>query len=284
MIRAVASLSLWLLVLSTIPAARSQGQNISFSKEEKLLVSKIRGLSEAPYEGRGPIAKGLALEIRRLPSSLNKLRLADALAFLSSAGDLGKDNLQQIATTLAECLQKYPAELPPAYENLARLVNYESVEVFLTDPLFAAALSRFTADDQHRREVDFTLADLSGKVWHLKELHGKPVLVLFWNTWSRPCWAEMKYLEELNQRFKKAGLVILAIAGESRERVSNYVKTQKITFRTLPDPEQKVAQIYRVIGVPKTFVYDREGKLVAQAIDMRTGEQLLNMLNRAGLE
>jgi hypothetical protein len=31
-------------------------------------------------------------------------------------------------------------------------------------------------------------------------------------------------------------------------------------------------------------VYDREGKLVAQAIDMRTRQQFLEMLSHAGLE
>jgi hypothetical protein len=36
-------------------------------------------------------------------------------------------------------------------------------------------------------------------------------------------------------------------------------------------------------GIPKTFVFNREGKLVAVAIDMRTQRQLLNMLALAGI-
>jgi len=39
-----------------------------------------------------------------------------------------------------------------------------------------------------------------------------------------------------------------------------------------------------VEGIPKSFVYDRDGKLVAEAIDMRTQRQLLEMLAHAGLE
>ena len=38
-----------------------------------------------------------------------------------------------------------------------------------------------------------------------------------------------------------------------------------------------------VEGIPKSFVYDREGKLVAQAMDMRTRNQLLQMLSQAGM-
>jgi hypothetical protein len=39
-----------------------------------------------------------------------------------------------------------------------------------------------------------------------------------------------------------------------------------------------------VEGIPKSFVYDREGKLVAQAMDMRTRRQFLELLKEAGLQ
>jgi hypothetical protein len=37
-------------------------------------------------------------------------------------------------------------------------------------------------------------------------------------------------------------------------------------------------------GIPKSFVYDREGGFVAQSIDMRTQEQFLEMLGQAGIQ
>ncbi len=37
-------------------------------------------------------------------------------------------------------------------------------------------------------------------------------------------------------------------------------------------------------GIPKSFVYDRSGKMVAQSIDMRTRSQFLAMLAQAGLQ
>jgi peroxiredoxin len=99
----------------------------------------------------------------------------------------------------------------------------------------------------------------------------------------RPCRQEMIDIENLYQRFKKQNLVILAISSEQREQVEKFVKALKITFPVLLDPEQKVAQLYKILGVPKSFVYDRESKLTAQAIDVRTQKQLLNMLQKAGL-
>jgi hypothetical protein len=42
--------------------------------------------------------------------------------------------------------------------------------------------------------------------------------------------------------------------------------------------------LFAVRGIPKSFVYDRDGKLVAQSIDMRTQKQFLLMLEQAGLK
>jgi hypothetical protein len=44
-----------------------------------------------------------------------------------------------------------------------------------------------------------------------------------------------------------------------------------------------VNEQFAVEGIPKSFVYDREGRLVSQAIDMRTKRQFLEMLRQAGL-
>jgi hypothetical protein len=45
-----------------------------------------------------------------------------------------------------------------------------------------------------------------------------------------------------------------------------------------------VNEQFRIEGIPKSFVYDRSGKLVAQSIDMRTQKQFLEMLGNAGLQ
>jgi hypothetical protein len=52
----------------------------------------------------------------------------------------------------------------------------------------------------------------------------------------------------------------------------------------LLDPGRKVHEAFLIEGIPNTFVYDRSGKLVAQAMDMRTMSQFLQLLAKAGLE
>ena len=94
----------------------------------------------------------------------------------------------------------------------------------------------------------------------------------------------MPDLETLYQQFKDQGLVILAISDEDAGKVKPFIAQQKVTYPILLDPGRKVNELFQIEGIPKTFVYDRNGKLVAQSIDMRTRRQFLEMLAQAGLK
>jgi peroxiredoxin len=219
----------------------------------------------------------------------NKLRLANSLAMLSTEGDFGHDMLQEVATTLAAALREQPlptekGQPPRPYVELAELVRYEHVQAPLDDPQFAAAVSKIEADNARRQQADFTLTELGGKTWTLKEQRGKVVVLNFWATWCPPCRKEMPDLETLYKQFKDQGLVILAISDEDAGKVRPFVAEQKVTYPILLDPGRKVNELFQIQGIPKTFVYDRNGKLVAQSIDMRTRRQFLEMLAQAGLK
>jgi peroxiredoxin len=152
------------------------------------------------------------------------------------------------------------------------------------NPQFAAALSKLEAADRRRENVNFTLSDLHGKTWTLKDLRGKVVLVNFWATWCPPCRKEMPDMEALHQEFKEQGLVILAISDEESDKVEPFITEHKFSYPILLDPGRKVNDLFEVEGIPKSFLYDRSGHLVAQAIDMRTRRQFLEMLAQAGLK
>ena len=281
-------LSVAALLLS--PAAGFHAQEeIIWSSREKPIAEQIRGLRALPDDVRAEATRKLALQIRQLPVTPNKLRLANSLAMLSTEGDFGHDMLQEVATTLAAALREQP--LAPEkdqpsrpYVELAELVRYEHVQVTLDDPQFAAAVSKLEADNARRDQADFTLADLDGKTWTLKDQRGRVVLLNFWATWCPPCRKEMPDLEKLYQQFKGQGLMILAISDEGPSKVRPFIAQQKVTYPILLDPGRKVNELFQIQGIPKTFVYDRNGKLVAQSIDMRTRRQFLELLAQAGLK
>ena len=264
-------------------------EKIVWSEQEKPIVEQIRGLRKLDDTVRARTTKDLAAQIRQLPVVPNKLRLAGALANLSTEGDFGRDTLQEVTTTLAQALREQPPMGKPGepddlYVELASLVRYEHMEAESDNPQFKEAFARLEADDSKRQRADFTLSDLQGKSWHLRELKGKVVLVNFWATWCPPCRKEMPDLDALYQKFKDQGLVVLAIDDEEAAKVAPFITERKISYPVLLDPGRKVNEAFVVEGIPKSFVYDRDGKLVAQSIDMRTRSQFQQMLAQAGLQ
>ncbi len=276
------------LVMSPFPAW-AQKQEIVWGAQEKPIYDQIKSLRSLPDDVRAHTTKDIALEIRALPASENQLRLANYLASRATEGDFGHNTLQQVATTLARALQQAPPEdkaavSMDAYGELAQLVRYEHVQAALDAPQFKAAMAKLEADDQLRQKADFTLTDLQGQTWTLKELKGKVVLVNFWATWCPPCRKEMPDLNTLYQRFKPQGFVVLAISDEDADKVKPFIAERKIGYPILLDPGRKVNELFQVEGIPKSFVYDRQGKLVTESIDMRTQKQFLEMLGQAGLQ
>ena len=267
----------------------AQTAGVVWTSEDKPILEHLRHLRDLPDDVRARTTKELAMQIRQLPAGPNKVVLANSLANLSTEGDFGQDTLQEVASTLADALREKPVPedkgQPAApFVELAQLVKYEHVRATSTDPQFAAAIAKLEADDQRRQQADFTLTDLNGTHWTLKALRGKVVLLNFWATWCPPCRKEMPDLEILYNRFKDQGLVILAISDEDAGKVGPFVRERKFTYPILLDLGRHVNDLFQVEGIPKTFIYDRSGVLVAESIDMRTQNQFLAMLARAGLQ
>ena len=284
----IASLSLAAIAPLLSRHVRAGTQQVIWTKQEEAILNQIRHLRDLPDDVRARTTRQLAIDIRRLPVTLNKLHLANSLAHRSTEGDFGHDALQEVATTLADALREQPLPMSgnqpaSAYVELAKLVRYEHVQAALDNPQFAAAIAKIDADDENRRHADFTLTDLQGNSWTLQALRGKVVLVNFWATWCQPCRKEMPDLDALYRRFKNQGFVVLGISDEDASKVKQLLAERSVTYPILLDPGRKVNELFRIEGIPKSFVYDRNGKMVSQAIDLRTQGQFLELLAKAGL-
>jgi peroxiredoxin len=288
--RFLAALFLSATILTFVFSGLAQDQKIVYTEQEQHIADQLHGLRGLDDTVRARTTRELALEIRTLPPVPNKLRLVAGLAGLSTEGDFGHDTLQEVTTTLEGALREQaPPRMPKGdpnflYMELASLVRYEHMQATSDNPQFADAMKQLQADDTMRQNIEFTLSDLQGKVWRLQDLRGKVVLVNFWATWCPPCRKEMPDIQALYEKYKDQGFVVLAISDEDVAKVQPFIAEKKIGYPVLLDPGDKVNQTFKIQGIPKSFVYDREGKLVAQSIDMRTRSQFQAMLGQAGLQ
>lgn len=271
------------------PGLQAQSNEPHWTPEQAPIAKSIDGLRSLADDVRPRATQLLATQIHALPPSANKLALAYSLANLCTEGDQGQDTVQAVAATLANALRQHPAPAvqgQPAeqYVELAMLARYEGARVSLDSPQFQQAMEKLQADDVRRERINFTLTDLDGRKWTLLGLRGKVVLVNFWATWCPPCRKEMPDLDALYRKFKGEGFVVLAISDEQRNTVRMFLSSHKVSYPVLLDPGDIVHKRFDVIGIPKSYLYDRNGKLAAEAMDMRTRGQFSAMLAKAGLE
>jgi peroxiredoxin len=106
--------------------------------------------------------------------------------------------------------------------------------------------------------------DLEGRTVDLRELRGEVVLLNIWATWCFPCRREMPALEQLHRELSGSGLRVVAVsidpANAGRE-IREFMEEYGLTFDIVHDPAQDVAQAFRTIGVPETFLIDADGRL-----------------------
>ncbi|HZO81728.1 MAG TPA: TlpA disulfide reductase family protein [Candidatus Binataceae bacterium] len=114
--------------------------------------------------------------------------------------------------------------------------------------------------------ASFKLTDLAGRTVSLASLRGKVIFLNIWATWCAPCREEMPSMEKLYERLRgNHGFVMLAVSQDTggRQLVADYVKKHGYQFDVLLDPQNAVADAYRISGVPETFIIDRQGRIVA---------------------
>lgn len=112
---------------------------------------------------------------------------------------------------------------------------------------------------------EFTLPDAAGKEISLSDFLGKVVILEFWLSTCPHCRETMPHLQELFDRYKDDGLVVVLVAlDRSMSVAQGYLDANGYSdfINLWDDPnrgEKRVADIYKVWFVPHTLLIDRHG-------------------------
>ncbi len=109
---------------------------------------------------------------------------------------------------------------------------------------------------------DFTLTGFDGRAVTLSQLRGQVVVVNFWASWCPPCREEAAYLEQTWRKYQGQGVVFIGVDWVDTEKEAlAYIDEFDITYLNGPDLGTRIAQAYRIQGVPETFFVDKTGRL-----------------------
>jgi len=137
----------------------------------------------------------------------------------------------------------------------------------------AALLSGCTGDDggaiPGRVDVGlpapaYSTISLSGDSVSLAGQRGKVVLLNVWATWCHPCRDEIPELRALHERYQGRGLELVGVsvdADGNDEGIKEFMKEFEMTYPIWRDPGENVSTQFLVIGVPATFLIDKQGVL-----------------------
>lgn len=88
------------------------------------------------------------------------------------------------------------------------------------------------------------------------------VALRFWADWCPFCESEMKALEPVYQKYQQQGLVVLAInVRQDRNTAQQFMDKLSVSYPAVLDSEGEVARVYGVMGLPTTFLVNRQGLL-----------------------
>ena len=135
---------------------------------------------------------------------------------------------------------------------------------------------------------DFNLPELKGgKSYKLSDFRGKVILLNFWASWCTGCRAEMPEFIKIQREYGGDNFTIVAVSVDnSPDKAMDFLREleeetgSNINFIVLYDNGKKVIRKYKPIGMPSSYLIDREGKLIKYFPSSFT-EENIHILKRA---
>jgi thiol-disulfide isomerase/thioredoxin len=113
--------------------------------------------------------------------------------------------------------------------------------------------------------MGFTIGGLDGQKLKLGSLKGKVVILDFWATWCGPCRIQHPMYDQVQEKFKDKGdVVLLSIdTDEDHSIVAGFLDQQKWS-KTRVYFEDGLQKLLQVTDIPTTIVFDKQGRVASR--------------------
>ena len=125
-----------------------------------------------------------------------------------------------------------------------------------------SADSARSSRDSKTIHLDFSLSQVDGKPIDLKQFDGTIRIVDFWATWCPPCREAIPSLNDLYRKYKDKGVSIVGISVDENPKVLKAFDGEvHIEYHSLLTSKKAEEAFGGIVGLPTTFVLDRQGRV-----------------------
>lgn len=101
----------------------------------------------------------------------------------------------------------------------------------------------------------------------VNQLKGKIVLIDFWASWCIPCKDSFPWLNEIQASYKNQGFTVLSVnLDANKKNATEFLQQYPANFPVFYDAKGKVAQAFKLKGMPSSILLNRDGSIVSRHV------------------
>jgi cytochrome c-type biogenesis protein len=187
---------------------------------------------------------------------LHKVEVASGVLLIAIGLLIASNNVSWLAGVFSKFM-------PNAESSLAERVNRQSTTQATNgaNATTPSGTSRPANPLGMKPAPEIELKTLDGQPFVLASLRGRVVLLNFWATWCIPCRQEIPDLSAMQRDLGARGLTVVGVsADDTADDVRDFQRALAQDYTVLLGTTDAKSK-YEVVGLPKTFVIDRAGRI-----------------------
>lgn len=105
----------------------------------------------------------------------------------------------------------------------------------------------------------------------LSKYHGKVVYLDFWASWCKPCQRSFPWMNKLLVKYPAENFTVITVNLDAEsDAMHHFLSKFKADFDIFHDPSGRIADEFKIEGMPTSYLIDASGKVVKKHIGFYT--------------